>query len=124
MISRQIYLKSIMKNFPLVWLSTLHHLPLTVTSKEGTKFTARLKDFVQVWDSFHQINQSGIFDFEIGEDLRIYDLAQQIIKSEGSRSTIKIIGLREGDTLNQKLLLDSEKEHVTDLIYKVNYELE
>ena len=56
------------------------------------------------------ICENGVFNFDIGEEISIYKLANDIIKQTNSNSTIKIIGLREGEVLERNMVKLNEKE--------------
>ena len=61
------------------------------------------------------IAKSGsIFVLDMGEPVRIMDLAQKLVRAYGYEPNvdmpIKIIGLRPGEKLYEELLMDSERD--------------
>lgn len=88
-----------------------NNLPLTVTDKNVKKIAANLSSFIVTWNDFYNnVCENGVFNFDIGEEISIYKLANDIIKQTNSNSTIKIIGLREGEVLEKNMVKLNEKE--------------
>jgi FlaA1/EpsC-like NDP-sugar epimerase len=50
-----------------------------------------------------------IFILDMGEPVNIKDLALDILKKAGKKQEIKIIGMRPGETIGEKLWLEEEK---------------
>jgi FlaA1/EpsC-like NDP-sugar epimerase len=93
--------------------------PITVTDKEITRF------FMTIPEAVSLILQSGvyakggeIFILDMGEPVKIYDLAEKMIRLSGliPNVDIKIVetGLRPGEKLYEELLVDKEKNIKTD----------
>ncbi len=87
--------------------------PLTVTHKEITRF------FMTIPEACHLVLEAGtmgkggeIFVFDMGEPVRIFDLAVKMIKLSGFRYpediSIKITGLRPGEKLYEEILGQNE----------------
>lgn len=97
-----------------------NNLPLTVTDKNIKKITANLSSFIFTWNDFYNnVCENGVFNFDIGKEISIYELANDIIKQTNSNSTIKIIGLREGEVL-KKNIIKSKEHKVRNNIFKIN----
>ncbi|MDT2865754.1 polysaccharide biosynthesis protein [Vagococcus carniphilus] len=100
--------------------------PLTVTDFRMTRY------FMTIPEASRLVIQSGslakggeIFILDMGEPVKIYDLAKKIIKLSGyTENEIAIIetGIRPGEKLYEELLVDKEisKEQVHDKIFVGN----
>ena len=84
-------------------------------------------DALQIFDDHEQIQggiaKSGsIFVLDMGEPVRIMDLAKKLIRAYGYEPNvdmpIKIIGLRPGEKLYEELLMDSERDKMTRTAHK------
>lgn len=97
-----------------------NNLPLTVTHKDIKKIATDIKSFIGIWAEFDdKILENGIFNFEIGREISIYELAVDIIRDMKSSSNIVISGLREGEVLDRKIIKSNE-EKIYDRIFKLN----
>ena len=100
--------------------------PLTVTDFRMTRY------FMTIPEASRLVIQSGslakggeIFILDMGEPVKIYDLAKKIIKLSGyTEDEVAIIetGIRPGEKLYEELLVDKEisKEQVHDKIFVGN----
>lgn len=102
--------------------------PLTVTDKRITRFFMTIPEACQLVLEAESMGKGGeIFVFDMGESVRIYDLAQNMIKLSGLEVgkdiEIKITGLRPGEKLYEELLTNEENttetHHPQILIAKV-----
>jgi len=87
--------------------------PLTVTHKEITRFFMTIPEASQLVLEAAAMGQGGeIFIFDMGESVKIFDLAKNMIKLSGLRYPedidIKITGLRPGEKLYEELLASGE----------------
>ena len=92
--------------------------PLTVTHKEITRYFMTIPEACQLVLEAGSMGKGGeIFVFDMGESIKIYDLAVKMIQLSGfkfpSEMAIKIIGLRPGEKLYEELLNDSENTQPT-----------
>ncbi|HFS66965.1 MAG TPA: polysaccharide biosynthesis protein, partial [Flavobacteriia bacterium] len=92
--------------------------PLTVTHKEITRFFMTIPEACQlVLEAGAMGNGGEIFVFDMGESVKIYDLAVKMIQLSGLKYpddiAIKIIGLRPGEKLYEELLSSKENTQPT-----------
>lgn len=87
--------------------------PITVTHKEITRFFMTIPEAVGlVLQAMSYANGGEIFVLDMGEPVKIYDLAVSLIKLTGLEPDvdipIKITGLRPGEKLYEELLMKEE----------------
>ncbi len=92
--------------------------PITVTSKEVTRFFMTIPEACQLVLEAGAMGQGGeIFLFDMGQRVKIVDLAEKMIRLAGLEPGrdigIKEIGLRPGEKLHEELLNDSENNMPT-----------
>ena len=92
--------------------------PLTVTHKDITRYFMTIPEACQlVLEAGAMGNGGELFVFDMGESMKIYDLAKNMIHLSGLKFpediAIKITGLRPGEKLYEELLTDSEKNGST-----------
>lgn len=87
--------------------------PVTVTHKEITRFFMTIPEAVQlILQALTYANGGEIFVLDMGEPMKIYDLAVSLIKLMGYEPEvdipIKVTGLRPGEKLYEELLMAEE----------------
>ena len=87
--------------------------PLTVTHKEITRYFMTIPEAVRlVLEAGHMGRGGELYVFDMGEPVRIYDLALQLIQLNGLRPGVDIevkeVGLRPGEKLYEELLANEE----------------
>ena len=87
--------------------------PLTVTHKDITRYFMTIPEASQLVLEAASMGKGGeIFLFDMGESVKIYELAKNMIKLSGLRYPedidIKITGLRPGEKLYEELLANGE----------------
>ncbi|OUS02957.1 polysaccharide biosynthesis protein [Flavobacteriales bacterium 33_180_T64] len=92
--------------------------PLTVTHKEITRYFMTISEACQlVLEAATMGNGGEIFVFDMGESVKIHDLAKNMIILSGLRFPedidIKITGLRPGEKIYEELLADGENTRAT-----------
>ncbi|MDO5832472.1 MAG: nucleoside-diphosphate sugar epimerase/dehydratase [Methanobrevibacter sp.] len=93
--------------------------PVTVTHKEITRFFMTIPEAVSlVLQSITYAKGGEIFVLNMGEPVKIYDLAKSLIELSGltlgEDIDIKITGLRPGEKLYEELLMNEENLEGTD----------
>ena len=97
--------------------------PVTVTHPDITRYFMTIPEAAQLVLQAGGIARSGsISVLDMGEPVRIMDLAQKLIRAYGYEPNvdmpIKIIGLRPGEKLYEELLMDSERDKMTKTAHK------
>ncbi|OUR90673.1 polysaccharide biosynthesis protein [Flavobacteriales bacterium 34_180_T64] len=92
--------------------------PLTVTHEDITRYFMTIPEACQlVLEAAAMGNGGEIFVFDMGESVKIYDLAKNMIILSGLRYPedidIKITGLRPGEKIFEELLADGENTKPT-----------
>jgi FlaA1/EpsC-like NDP-sugar epimerase len=101
--------------------------PLTVTHKDITRFFMTVEEAAQLIVQSAVLGKSGeIFVLDMGEQIKIIDLAKSLIRFIKKPIKIKIIGLRPGDKLYEELSYDPDNVGKTanDKIFIVKDEKE
>ncbi len=98
--------------------------PVTVTDREMTRYFMLIPEACQLVLQAASIAKGNeLFILDMGEPVKIYDLAQQMIKLYGKEDEIEVIfsGLRPGEKLYEELLIDeSEKKTEYSSIFIAN----
>ncbi len=87
--------------------------PITVTSPKTNRFFMSIPEAVQLVLQASTLNESNvIFMLEMGEPIKIIDLAKNLIELSGLKANedieIKIIGMRAGEKIQEELLTADE----------------
>ncbi len=87
--------------------------PVTITSKEVSRFFMTIPEAVELVLHAGVIGDGGeIFILDMGEPIKIYDMARHLIALSGFEPEkdikIRIIGLRPGEKLHEKLWAENE----------------
>lgn len=97
--------------------------PVTVTDKEMTRFFMTIPEAVHlILKSWVMGENNDLFVLDMGESVKIYDLAKTLITLEGyvpeEEIKIKIVGLRPGEKLYEEVLV-KEEEIISTAVNKV-----
>jgi FlaA1/EpsC-like NDP-sugar epimerase len=92
--------------------------PITLTHKDITRYFISIPEAVSLVIQAGAMAKGGeIFLLDMGEPVRIYDLAVRMIELNGLRPEkdipIHITGLRPGEKLYEELLIDKNNSHQT-----------
>ncbi len=103
---------------PLFKKQILHGGPLTVTHPEITRYFMTIPEACQlVLEAGVMGNGGEIYVFDMGEPVKILDLAKKMIQLSGKEVDqdikIQFTGLREGEKLYEELLNDFETVKIT-----------
>ena len=87
--------------------------PVNVTHKEITRYFMMIPEAVSlILQSMLYMKGKDIFILDMGEPVKIYELAENMIRLMGLRPhediQIKIVGLRPGEKLYEELLIDKD----------------
>lgn len=87
--------------------------PVTVTHKNITRYFMTIPEAVSlILQAFCYAEGGEIFVLDMGEPVKIYDLAKKLIRYKGYEPnvdiSIKITGLRPGEKLYEELLMEEE----------------
>lgn len=86
-----------------------HGGPLTVTHPEVTRFFMTIPEAARLVLQAQAIGNPGdIFVLEMGEPVRIVDLARKMIALSGVPADVEFVGLRPGEKLHEELIAATE----------------
>ena len=81
---------------------------VTVTDEKMTRYMMTIDEAVKLVIKAAEMGEGGeIFCLDMGKKVNVLELAKEIIK--GTKSEIKIIGLRPGEQLTEKLMFEEEE---------------
>lgn len=88
--------------------------PITVTHPDVTRYFMTIPEAVQLVIQAGAIGRGGeTLVLEMGQPVRIADVAKQMIKTSGKRIEIRYTGLRPGEKLDEELFSGGEEQHET-----------
>jgi FlaA1/EpsC-like NDP-sugar epimerase len=92
--------------------------PVTITHPDVRRYFMSISEAVQLIIQAGTIGMKGeTFALDMGEQIRISDLARDLIKLSGYKEddiNIRYIGLRPGEKLYEEILIDAEKARATN----------
>jgi FlaA1/EpsC-like NDP-sugar epimerase len=94
--------------------------PVTVTHKDVTRFFMTIPEAVHlILQAWVMGQNNDLFVLDMGESVKIYDLARLLIGLHGyapeEEIRIKIVGLRPGEKLYEEVLVDEEEVSATSV---------
>jgi len=104
---------------PLFERQIEHGGPVTITHRDVSRFMMTIAEAASlVVSSLSSSKPSHLYMLDMGEPIRIYDLAQDLIRSRGLRPDVDIpiifTGLRPGERMTEELLAPDEGWRPTD----------
>jgi FlaA1/EpsC-like NDP-sugar epimerase len=91
--------------------------PLTLTHPDIKRYFMSISEAVQLIIQAGTIGDKGeIFVLDMGEQIKIIDLAKDLVKLSGYREDdieIRYVGLRPGEKLYEEILVDEERAKAT-----------
>jgi FlaA1/EpsC-like NDP-sugar epimerase len=91
--------------------------PVTVTHPEMTRFFMSIREAARLVIKATSVNSGNIFILDMGQPVKIIDLARSMILLSGHTIEdipIKISGIRPGEKLAEEILTDTEKLDKTE----------
>jgi len=86
--------------------------PITVTDRDVTRFFMTIPEAVQLVIQAGAIGRSGeVLVLDMGEPVRIYDVARRLAAQADGQIDIVFTGLRKGEKLHEELFGDGELDH-------------
>lgn len=100
---------------PIFETQLRHGGPLTVTDPNVTRYFMTIPEACRLVLQAQAIGTPGdVFVLEMGDPVRIVDLARKMIALAGVPADIAFVGLRPGEKLHESLIADSESLVATD----------
>jgi FlaA1/EpsC-like NDP-sugar epimerase len=108
---------------PLFVMQVKNGGPVTITHPDIVRYFMTIPEAAQLVLQAGAFSQNGaIFALDMGEPIRILDLAEKIIRFYGYEPNvdmpIKFTGLRPGEKLYEELLSDEERERLIATLHK------
>lgn len=86
--------------------------PLTVTHRDATRFFMTIPEACQLVMQAGGIGEAGeVLILDMGEPVRILDIAERMLELSGKKLEIVFTGMREGEKLHEELVGDRETPH-------------
>jgi FlaA1/EpsC-like NDP-sugar epimerase len=83
---------------------------ITITDPDMTRYFMTIEEACElVIQAGNRDSEGEIMILDMGEPIKIIDLAKRIIAETKSDSKIDIVGRRSGETMHEKLMLDEER---------------
>jgi FlaA1/EpsC-like NDP-sugar epimerase len=98
---------------------------ITLTHPDMTRYFLTIPDACNLLLQSASYNENGIYVLNMGDPIRIKDLANKMIDASGLEVKIKIVGIRQGEKITEELVSYSENIENTphSEIYKISSNL-
>ena len=95
-----------------LWQNQLNRgKPLTVTDPKMTRYFMTIPEACELVIEASQVGKAGeCLILDMGEQVNILELAESILEKSPVKSGVKIIGIRPGETLDERLMTEEEKK--------------
>lgn len=89
-----------------------HNEPLTVTDERMERYFMSIPQAVELVIKASEIGEAGqILILDMGEPVNVLELAKEILKKSGKEDLgIRMIGMRPGETLGERLMTEDEEK--------------
>ena len=85
--------------------------PITLTHPDMERYFMTIEQAVQLVIKAGELGEGGeIFVLDMGRPVKLLELANKIIQELGSEVPIKVIGIRPGEQLKEKIMLEEEQQ--------------
>jgi FlaA1/EpsC-like NDP-sugar epimerase len=85
-------------------------LPVTLTDPEVNRFFMKIEEAANLSLLASALNEGDIHILDMGEPVKLLDIINKLIEILGGKSEIVIVGLREGEKIQEELW--SNQEHI------------
>ena len=91
-----------------------HKKPLTITHPDITRYFMTIDEASQlIIQAASLSNKADLFVLDMGEPIKIYDLAKGLIQAVDPNLQIEVIGLRPGEKMYEELSYDENQKDST-----------
>ena len=104
-------------------------LPVTLTDPEVNRFFMKIEEAANLSLLASAINEGDVHILDMGDPVKLLDIIRKMIEILGGKSQIKIVGLREGEKIQEELwsrqenLLPTSLEGIKALNLAINKRL-
>lgn len=100
-----------------IWQKQLEeNKPLTVTDGKMTRYMMTIPQACTLVIKAASVGVGGeVFILKMGDPVNVLELAQEILKKSGKNIEVKMIGVRPGETLDEKLYTEEESTHLEEI---------
>lgn len=83
--------------------------PITVTDEKMERYMMTIPEACELVIEAAEKGKDGeVYILQMGEKVNVLELATKIVKESGAKNEIKVIGIRPGETLDEKLMTYEE----------------
>ena len=95
---------------PIFWRQIEREESLTITDEKMERYSMTIFEACQLILEATQMGKGGeVYVFDMGKPIKIKELAEQMVRLSGKDLSVKIIGIRPGEKLSEKLYGSDEK---------------